>query len=230
MADAKRRSVAVKTLALIAAAAVAATIAAIAPNKAQSQTPFEAQVLAVLNAVRADPGAFATSLQTFRSYFQGAAYLVPGARVHIVTSEGVAAVDDAIASLKGRQGVGGIAYAPLLEAAAADHVAEQAANGATGHRGSDGSSPGERVRRRGGSQYVAEVIEYGANDPVDVVRQLIVDDGVANRGHRRIILDPAMRSAGVSCGPHPVYRTMCVIVMDAHSGREADIEIADATP
>ena len=120
-----------KTLALAVATAVAATIAAVAPNNAHSQTPFETQVLAVLNAVRADPTAFAASLQSFRSYFHGISYVVPGERVRNVTNEGVAAVDEAIVSLKDRPGMGAIAPAPLLDAAAADHVFEQAASGAS---------------------------------------------------------------------------------------------------
>jgi hypothetical protein len=43
------------------------------------------------------------------------------------------------------------------------------------------------------------------------MRQLIVDDGVADRGHRSIVFSGELRYAGAACGPHPVYRTMCVI-------------------
>jgi hypothetical protein len=44
-----------------------------------------------------------------------------------------------------------------------------------------------------------------------VVRQLILDDGVVNRGHRLTIFDPNLQIAGAGCGPHAVYRYMCVI-------------------
>jgi len=43
------------------------------------------------------------------------------------------------------------------------------------------------------------------------MRQLIVDDGVADRGHREIVYSAELRFAGAACGPHPVYGTMCVI-------------------
>lgn len=190
---------------------LAGLVAAFAPAAASAQTAYEAQVLQVLNAVRANPAAFADQLRTFRSYFHGASYVVPGQQVRNVTNEGVGAVDEAIAYLSRQRALRPMNAADTLAAAAADHVAEQGEAGSIGHGGEDGSSPGDRVRRHGGGEYVAEVIEYGASDPVDAVRQLIVDDGVPDRGHRSILFDPSLRFAGVSCGRHQAYRSMCVI-------------------
>ena len=47
----------------------------------------------------------------------------------------------------------------------------------------------------------------------DVIRQLIIDDGVADRGHRIVMFADHLRYAGVACGPHPEFGTMCVIDM-----------------
>lgn len=176
-----------------------------------AQTPLEQQVLAAINSARADPAAYLRTLRTFRGYFHASTYTLPGSREVNATEEGVGAVDDAIAFLAQQSAVPPVGAAVLLNAAAADHATEQAGDGGTGHESSDGASPGDRVRRRGGGDYVAEVIEYGAVDAVDAVRQLIVDDGVADRGHRTVLFDPRLRFAGVSCGHHPQYRTMCVI-------------------
>ncbi len=197
--------------------------AALLPAAAPAQSPYEGQVLAVLNAVRADPAGFAEQLRAFRGYFHGASYVLPGRQERNLTEEGVGAVDEAIAFLGRQRALHPMAPAGLLEAAAADHVSEQGAANSVGHGGEDGSSPGDRVRRRGGGEYVAEVIEYGASDPVDAVRQLIVDDGVPDRGHRSILFDPSLRFAGVSCGAHPSYRSMCVIDFGvARDGREPE--------
>ena len=197
---------------------------------ATAQTPLEAQVLSVLNFARTNPAAYAETLKTFRGFFHANLVRLPGSRVDVMTTEGVGAVDEAIQFMAQQPARRPMETGLLLASAAADHTAQQGGDGSIGHGGPDGSDPGERVRRHGGGEYVAEVIEYGAVDAVDAVRQLIVDDGVADRGHRSILFDPNLRFAGVSCGPHPVYRTMCVIDFGVTGdGRElGHMEMADA--
>jgi uncharacterized protein YkwD len=56
-----------------------------------------------------------------------------------------------------------------------------------------------------------EVIAYGSGRAEDVVLQLIIDDGVPGRGHRRILFNPAYTLIGTACAPHPVWRTVCVL-------------------
>jgi uncharacterized protein YkwD len=173
----------------------------------------EAQVLAELNRARANPAAYAAGLREYRGWYRGRLLAVPGAPVVYETQEGTAPVDEAIAFLSGRQGDAPLAAAGVLSQAAGDHRAEQARDGAVGHAGSDGSGPGQRALRRGGGAFVGEVIAYGSDAPADMVRQLIVDDGVADRSHRTLLFDPEMRYAGVSCGAHPRYRTVCVVTL-----------------
>ena len=47
--------------------------------------------------------------------------------------------------------------------------------------------------------------------PTGVMSQLLVDDGVADRGHRQSLLNPAWRFVGIACGGHSVYGGMCVL-------------------
>jgi uncharacterized protein YkwD len=188
------------------------TLAAMcAATSAHGQTDYERAVLTALNAARTDPAAYAAGLKTYRTYFHAKLVRMPGQKVDVETEEGVTVVDETIAFLGNQAALAPVEAASILRASAQDHVSEQSHSGNTGHDGDDGSSPGDRVRRRGGGAFVAEVIAYGPLDAEDAVRQLIVDDGVADRGHRGIIFAPELRFAGVSCGPHPDYRTMCVI-------------------
>jgi uncharacterized protein YkwD len=192
--------------------AVAISIAIFgAPFAAAGQAVDERQVLAALNSARTDPANYAQGLRAYRGYFHANFLRYPDQDADIKTEEGVTVVDETIAFLGHQAPLGQIEPSRLLQAAAADHVADQARSGGTGHTGSDGSSPRVRVQRRGGGAYVAEVIAYGSIDAADALRQLIVDDGVADRGHRDILYSAELHYAGVACGPHPVYRTMCVI-------------------
>jgi uncharacterized protein YkwD len=56
-----------------------------------------------------------------------------------------------------------------------------------------------------------ESIALGTNSARDVVLQLLIDDGVQNRGHRKTLLDGGYVVAGVACGPHTNYEQICVI-------------------
>ncbi|UAK22823.1 CAP domain-containing protein [Sphingomonas nostoxanthinifaciens] len=178
---------------------------------AHAETPFEREVLAAVNFARTDPAGYADALERYKRYFHGNIVSLPGQSVDFETSEGVRVVDETIMFLRRQRPMAPIAPAALLRESASDHSSEQGASGAIGHEGADGSSPGDRVRRHGGGAYVAEVIAYGSLDAVDAVRQLIVDDGVDDRGHRAILYSPELAYAGVSCGPHKDYRIVCVM-------------------
>ena len=181
------------------------------PAVASAPLTYEAAVLVAMNAARNDPAGYARSLRDYRANYRGRLLLASDQPFDILTEEGPAPLDEAVQYLQSQPVQPAFGPSDLLAEAAADHVAEQEAGGDVGHIGRDGTSPGDRVRRRGGGIYVGEVIAYGPTGPADVVRQLIIDDGVPDRGHRRLLFDRNLRFAGVSCGRHPVYRTMCVI-------------------
>ena len=180
----------------------------------------ERAVLSELNRARAEPAVFSRALRDQRAWYHGNLLVRPGADAVYITREGVVPVDEAAAFVEHEAAEAPLGAAPVLAAAAADHRLDQHGSGMTGHTGGDGSTPADRVRHRGGGSYIGEVIAYGATDPADIVRQLIVDDGVTDRGHRRLLYDASLRYAGISCGAHPVYRYMCVVTL----GRTADGE------
>jgi uncharacterized protein YkwD len=170
------------------------------------------------NAVRRDPPRYAEHLESMLSHFEGQLLERPG-RPHLRTEEGAAAVHEAIAWLKARRPMAPLRWSKGLTAAAADHVRDQGPIGGLEHRGTDNSNPARRASRYGRwIQGLAENIAYGENPARAVVIQLLVDDGVPDRGHRDNILDPAWGAAGVACGPHRRYRQMCVMDYAAKYG------------
>jgi uncharacterized protein YkwD len=202
-------------------AACLAALPALA-TAATAQPPAEAGIVAEINRARADPAAYARELRRYRTYYRGRVVWTPGNPVGLRTLEGTAAVDEAIRVLARQAPLPPLAQASHLRRAAADHVADQRASGRRGHQGGDGSSPAERIRRRGGGPYGAsgEVIAYGPEDAVSFVRGLIIDDGVPDRGHRILLFSPRFRFAGAACGRHPGWRFMCVVdLSDSVPGR-----------
>ncbi len=197
-----------------------------AAGGSHAQTVEDA-VLQRINAVRADPAAYAEQLRKYRSYFDGAIVYVPGDYNGVLTKEGVAVVDDAIAFLERQAPLPPLAPAQVLALTAVDYSREQGEQGARGHIGADGSGPGDRVKRHGGDIYVAEAIAYGTADPEEIVRQMVVDDGVPNRGHRSLLFDKNLRFAGVGCGPHARMEHLCVVELSATpDGRPAHARYA----
>jgi uncharacterized protein YkwD len=163
------------------------------------------------NAARRDPSAYSRHLQEMLPQFEGKLLRRPG-RAVLRTEEGSGAVREAIRALRSTRPMGALRWSKGMTAAARDHVRDQGPTGRMEHRGTDGSTPATRVSRYGRWHVsVAENIAYGSNPAREVVLQLIVDDGVGNRGHRKNLLDPEFGVAGAACGPHARYQQICVI-------------------
>ncbi|NIJ08227.1 hypothetical protein FHS31_001844 [Sphingomonas vulcanisoli] len=204
---------AVPFLALVLAATALPANAATNPSFTGDINQLNADVLAAFNVARAQPTNYVETLMNYRGFFKANLVVIPGHNIDVETQEGTVPVDEAIEFLQTHAALKMLQPSEILQKAAADHVADQSRSGRTGHFDADGASPADRVIRHGGGKAVAEVIAYGAVDAEDVIRQLIIDDGVADRGHRVVMFADHLRYAGVACGPHPEFGTMCVIDM-----------------
>jgi len=168
------------------------------------------EVLDEMNLLRTDPRGYIAVLEAYRAQFDGDLVIRPG-RIRIRTYEGVAAVDEAIRFLRTQAPVAPLTLDHTLALAAGDHVHDQGTNGIVGHYSSDGWDFGVRVSRRGGEPYGGENISYGYDTAREVIIQLLVDDNIADRGHRVNLFRDGFVRAGVGCGPHRTFAYMCVI-------------------
>lgn len=193
-------------------------------SAAECCTAFERGVLEEINRARTDPVRIAAELEARLPHYRGNIYHPPGVDVGLRTIEGPSALREAVRFLRAARPLPPLRLSRGMSAGAADHVRDHGPRGALGHQGTDRSAPAVRISRYGrwfGA--VSENIQYGrAPAPRDVVAELLIDDGVPDRGHRRNIFDPVMRVAGVACGPHVGYGRMCVIVHAA--------DFAEASP
>jgi uncharacterized protein YkwD len=180
-------------------AAAAAVCFLLAPS-AQAAGSFEEEVLAAINYARTKPQAFARHLRDADPEYATWAGDEPGA------------LDEAVAFLMRQPPLPPLRWDERLGRAARGHADAQGWTGQEGHVGPRGDTFPQRLQRVGlYAGVTAESISYGQMSPKDVVRQLIVDSRVRNRGHRRDIFSRGFQAAGVGCADHARYGAMCVI-------------------
>lgn len=176
-----------------------------------STSVLETALLEELNTVRLNPREYIAHLEEWQKRFTGQDYLSPEGNL-INTIEGSAAVKEAMRVLKNMRPLRSLSSSNGIALAAKDHAIDIGSKGMKGHIGSDGSNPFDRLGKRGkwfGS--AGEVISYGSRDARTIVMAWLVDDGILERGHRKNILSPEFKFAGVYCSFHSTQDTVCVV-------------------
>jgi hypothetical protein len=155
--------------------------------------------------------------------------------VAVATKEGIAAVDDALKFLAKQQPLsalmapGDATAAEGMRLACEDHLVDRGTTGTIGHTGGDGSSPAARYNRYcTWSGAVGECLWFGRAGATaqQIVEDLVVDDGVANRAHRLCIFDERYMVAASMIGPHKTFGSMAVIGFAASVSPLTDAEDA----
>jgi uncharacterized protein YkwD len=173
---------------------------------------LEQNVILELNKVRSDPKRFAEEyLEDLQTAFDGKIFSYPG-QDPVKSQEGLAPLIECIQALKQTLPMPILKPSEGLSKAARDLVTDQQKNGGIGHIARNGSTPQKRIEKYGDWDICsAEDITYGSFEARQIVIFLLIDDGVADRSHRKNILNPCFRYAGVANGTHPSYLSLCVI-------------------
>lgn len=181
-----------------------------AANNAASYASLEQDLIAEINLARTRPSEYATYLEALRPMFAGKEYRRPG-KSALLTQEGAVPLEEAIKFLRAAKPLPALSVATGMCSGARSLVTEQSASGATGHKGADGSFCEQRTERFGAwREPIGENLNYSDDSARERVFTLLIDDGVANRGHRQRILNPAYKVVGVACGAHKLG-ALCVI-------------------
>jgi hypothetical protein len=126
--------------------------------------------------------------------------------------EGPSVINEAVRFLEKARPLPPLAFSDGICSSALTHVLDLGPSGGRGHVGSDRTMPWDRMARFGQwSGQAGENIYYGQRDARGIVIALIVDDGDRGRGHRKNIFSTAFHYAGIACGRHASFGTICVI-------------------
>lgn len=203
----------IKVCALVCCAAVltASSLPAAQEKDAGVMSVSEKAVIEELSLARTKPQDYAKFIEDYRKHVKADGTVLSEGK-NIQTQEGIKAVDEAIAYLKKAKPLAALTGSDPLALAAKDHAADTGPKGVTGHDGTDKSTFSDRIARYGAvKKTCGENIAYGPVSARSIVMQLIIDDGVANRGHRTNIYNSDFKTVGVSIGVHKVYGEMCVM-------------------
>lgn len=91
------------------------------------------------------------------------------------------------------------------------HAADMGEHGQTGHNSSDGTDTWTRIFREGNVHGRGENCSYGVSDPLGIIFQLLIDEGIESLGHRLNMLNPSFSEVGISQRPHKGYGTNTVM-------------------
>ena len=181
-------------------------------TKGAAAAALEQDVLKEINLARTRPAEYAAYLEQLRPYFNGKEYRRPG-MPGLLTQEGTQALNEAISFLRAARPAPALALSQGMCSGARELVKDQAGTESTGHKGTDGSFCEQRAQRFGTwKEPIGENLTYGNDTARERVLTLLIDDGFANRGHRKRLLDASFRVAGVACGDHKLG-AMCVITL-----------------
>jgi len=180
-------------------------------KKIVDYTALAKEIINEHNLVRANPILYVEKLQSYLKYFKGDVLEKPGNHP-LRTYEGKAAFLEAIEALQRQKPVGGLIENEKLNLACADHLKDIGPKGLCTHDGSDGSNPSDRIEKYCEWDLAcSENIDFGSKTAEEVLINLIVDDGIEERNHRKNVFNPDLKYIGVACGPHKDFEHCSIL-------------------
>eukprot|EP01103_Thecamoeba_quadrilineata_P004105 TRINITY_DN13829_c0_g1_i1.p1 TRINITY_DN13829_c0_g1~~TRINITY_DN13829_c0_g1_i1.p1 ORF type:complete len:299 (+),score=40.36 TRINITY_DN13829_c0_g1_i1:59-955(+) len=183
------------------------------PDDSVYLSKFELEILKELNSCRTDPQGFIPKIKGLRKFYKKNNVIHEPGEIPIRTREGKKGLDEAIKFLETQAPLLPLKLTQGLLLAAQDHIADCSFTGVLGEVGSDLSTPITRVRRYGQcgpALFESEVLSR--LDPLQIVVQLLVDDGNLTRSNRDKMFNSQVTVCGVATGGHPKELSMCVVV------------------
>lgn len=171
---------------------------------------FEEQLVNKINEFRTNPRGYAKKINEYVNYFKGKTLRIPGSNAGIRTEEGAQAYIEAVDFLSKQDGVDPLEPSKGLGRICADFMAEAQKVDPD----QIGNIDLEEIIAKYGSfsGSLNRAMDFGGEDPEQVLINLIVCDGDPNRGNRESLLSTDLKKVGVANAKHPTYRFCTLII------------------
>jgi len=161
--------------------------------------------------LRIDPSSYIEKVEKTMKQLKGNILSRP-LEYAVQTVEGKDAFLEAIEFLKTQKPVPKLQYDERLSKSAEDHVKDLGPKGLASHEGSDGLTVYDRIEKYcEWDSICCENIDLGGRTAEDILVNLIVDDGVPDRGHRKNLFNPELKFFGTASGLHKDFGIITVV-------------------
>jgi uncharacterized protein YkwD len=175
-----------------------------------SLSELEIAVVEEINQARNDPQKFVSYLEEYRKYMKDNILSLPN-KTQRATIEGIMAIDDAINDLKKMSKSNSFEVSNGLSKVARQQVSDLQENVKLKHFGKDGSGLDARLMKFGFvGEAASENISYRVDTAREVILNMIIDDGIKSRSHRKNVFSTAFKVFGIACGTASDKTTVCV--------------------
>lgn len=170
---------------------------------------FHLDLIKEINFLRKNPSGYAEKILSYKNYFKGNVFKIPGQKIEIVTEEGFAAYEEAIQFLKSNKPSKELIPSKALGRIANDYIEELRKNPDK----EDEIDMNSIIQKYGSFTGIfLYSIDYGSDTPELVVINFLVCDGDKSRSNRNSILNPELKKVGVASGKHDIYKYETFIV------------------
>ena len=160
-----------------------------------------------INKTRENPESIIPYLKKMKTFFKKKEYSDPSLNFALITNEGMQAVDETINFLEKQKKTPKLQKNEKLEKSVNLLLTKIGPEGITKHQKGDLSLKTRTQKFLEKTGIMAENISFGMNRSLDIISQMLVDDGVKSRGHRKNFFNEKFSEIGISTGEHSIYGT-----------------------
>jgi uncharacterized protein YkwD len=160
------------------------------------------------NVIRTNPKYYIPILRTYIKFFQGNILHRPSGLI-VITNEGYKAFAEAVEFLENINPVGQLVNDVRINLACREYVEKLGIDDSIDDKV---SSMADRIENYAEWEGIlSQCVDFGSNNAVDVIINILVDDGVASRIHRKALFAPEAKIIGCSSGKHYKFGVVSVI-------------------